>query len=149
MGLTLTTTSGNALLQGFSDVTDPSFLDLAALAIYQTQVLLVIIRLIDGPWSTPEGSSMAIKSLPITQAADASGKANRFVLFNDDNTGEALSNGTAVILLSGTISGIGGGGDIETSSVSITEAENQTLNAFVLTVASNGELGLTGSFTFQ
>lgn len=139
MTLALSSTAAAGMLQGFSNVTDSSALNTATLTVYQTQISLVVFTLAGGPWETPEGPSMALGNLTSTQAADVSGVANRFVLRSAE--GETL--------LTGTISALGGGGDIETPNVFVTEGANQTLNAFVLTMATNGEIDLVGSLAFE
>ena len=79
------------------------------------------------------------QSTPISSTGtEVAGKTNRFVITNQDGD-------TA---LSGTISAIDGGGDIEVPSVTITTALTQTLNALVLRMAADGSLTIEASITF-
>ena len=125
------------LLAGFE-----SFMELgsgtATLTVYQTNTALCVFNLAATPF-TPNGSGAVAGSVPISSTGTSvAGTANRFVIRNqDDDAG-----------MSGTISAIGGGGDIETPSLTVSAATTQTLNALVLRMAGDGALTIEGSLTF-
>lgn len=119
----------------------------ATLTVYQTNLALCVFNLGASSTGTPFGSatadSLALSSTlsaPVTNTGTAvAGTANRFVVVNQNSA-------TAI---SGTISAIGGGGDIEVPSVAVTASATQTLNAFVLRMASTGLLSVEASLTLQ
>jgi hypothetical protein len=110
----------------------------ATLVIRQTNLVLATFVLNNPPFAVASNDSMILTTPPISATADASGNANNFL----------LNNQTAVLALSGTISGLGGGGDIEAPSVAITTGVSQRLNTFILRMASTGLLSVEASFTF-
>jgi len=113
----------------------------STLVIRQTNLVLVTFSLNTTPFATALSDSIIITTPPITNAAVAVlGNANNFTL-----------NSEAVVLgLSGTISGVGGGGDIQVPSVTIatTTIAAQRLNTFIIRMASTGALSVEASFTF-
>lgn len=126
------------MLDGFEDFLEVGG-DTATLTVYQTNTALCVFNLAAAPLGAGYGDTIVAASTPISSTGtEVAGKANRFVIVNQDGD-------TA---LSGTISAIGGGGDIETPSVTVTAALTQTLNALVLRMASNGAITIEGSFTF-
>lgn len=119
----------------------------ATLTVYQTNTALCVFNLGASSTGTPFGSATAdtlalssTLSAPVSNTGTAvAGTANRFIIVNQ-NSAEALR---------GTISAVGGGGDIEVPTVAVTAAATQKLNAFNLRMASDGTLSAEASFTFQ
>lgn len=119
----------------------------ATLTVYQTNTALCIFNLGASSTGTPFGAanldSLALSSTlsaPVSNTGTAvAGTANRFIIVNQ-NTATALS---------GTISAVGGGGDIETPTVTVTAAATQRLNALVVRASAQGALSLEASLTFQ
>ncbi len=110
----------------------------ANLTVYQTNTALCVFPLSATPFGAAVGGGMAIASCPISSTGtEVAGKANRFVITNEN----------AAEVLGGTISGIGGGGDIETPNLTVTAAATQTLNSFVLRMAADGTLSAEASLT--
>ena len=109
----------------------------ATLVIRQTNLVLATFILNNPPFQAASNDSVILTTPPISVAAVASGNANNFL----------MNNQTAALALSGTISSIGGGGDIEAPSVAITSAVSQRLNTFILRMASNGQLTVEASLT--
>ncbi len=117
----------------------------ATLTLYQTNTALCVFNLGASSTGTPFGSATA-GSLPLSSTLSApvsntgtavAGTANRFVIVNQN----------AATAGSGTVSAVGGGGDIETPSLTVTAASTQKLNALTLRQASNGLLSWEGSLT--
>ncbi len=126
------------MLDGFED-----FLEVggstANLTIYQGNTSLCVFPLAAAPLGAGNADSIVAASTPISSTGtEVAGKANRFVITNQD--GDAA--------LSGTISAIGGGGDIEVPSVTVTAAATQTLNALVLRMAADCSISVEASITF-
>jgi hypothetical protein len=146
MTLALTASARASLLDGFE-----TFMVVgsgqATLTLYQTNVSLAVFNLGASSTGTPFGSanldSISISSsitLPLSNTGTAvAGNANRFIIVNQ-NSATALT---------GTISVVGGGGDIELPSIAVTAAATQRLNSFVLRMAANGALSVEASFTLQ
>ncbi len=117
----------------------------ATLTLYQTNLALCVFNLGASSTGTPFGSatndSMALSitlAAPVSNTGTAvAGNANRFVI-----QGQVPSDA-----LSGTVSGYGGGGDIQVPAVAVTAAATQRLNSFVLRMASTGLLTAEASFT--
>lgn len=109
----------------------------ATLTIYQTNLALCVFDLAAAPFITAVGPSIALDAPQASDGTEVAGTANRFVIVDQDGA-------TAI---TGTISAVGGGGDIETPSLTVTTAETQTLNALVLRMASNGALTVEASLT--
>jgi hypothetical protein len=107
------------------------------LVLRQTNLVLATFILGSTPFAAASNDSMIVTAPPISVVSVASGTANNFL----------LNTGSAVLALSGTISGVGGGGDIEAPSVNITTAVSQRINTLVLRMASNGALTLEASLT--
>ncbi len=127
------------MLDGFEDSMEVGA-STANLTIYQTNLSLAVFPLAATPFGAAVLDSLVLASVPISSTGtEVAGTANRFVVTNQ--------NGDAA--LSGTISGIGGGGDIELPSLTVTAALTQTLNAFVLRMASDGTLNVEASLTLQ
>lgn len=144
MTLAISNTAGSAMLDGFE-----TFMVVgsgqATLTIYQTNTALCVFNLgassTGTPFGTGSGRALALSSslsAPVNNTGTAvAGTANRFVIVNQN----------AVTGLSGSISAVGGGGDLQTPGVTVTAAATQTLNALVLRVATTGLLSLEGSLT--
>ena len=110
----------------------------ANITIYQTNTALCVFTLAAAPFGAGSGDAIVLASTPISSSGtEVAGKANRFVIVDQAGT----------TTLTGTISGIGGGGDIETPNLTVTAAATQTLNALVMRVASNGAISLEASLT--
>lgn len=117
----------------------------ASLTIYQTNLALCVFNLGVASTGTPFGSgssdTLALSStivVPLSNTGTAvAGNANFFIL-----TGQVPS--TAI---TGTISAVGGGGDIVVPSVAITASATQKLNAFTIRMASNCLITLEASLT--
>jgi hypothetical protein len=145
--MTLATSVGaaNAMLDGFEAYMVVGASQ-ATLTIYQTNTALCVFNLgassTGTPFGTATGRSLSLSSTlsaPVSNTGTAvAGTANRFVIVGQTSGATALS---------GTISAVGGGGDLETPSLTVTAAATQSLNALVLRVASDGQLSLEGSLT--
>lgn len=125
------------MLDGFEDFLEVGASD-ANFTVYQTNTSLCVFPLAATPLGAAASDAIVASSTPISSTGtEVAGKANRFVITNQDGT-------TA---LSGTISAVGGGGDIETPNLTVTAAATQTLNALVLRMASNGAITVEASLT--
>lgn len=125
------------MLDGFEDFLEVGS-STANFTVYQTNTSLCVFPLDATPLGTAASDAIVAAATPISSTGtEVAGKANRFVITNQDGT-------TA---LSGTISAVGGGGDIETPSLTVTAAATQTLNALVLRMASNGAITVEASLT--
>lgn len=112
----------------------------ANLTVYQTNTSLAVFPLAATPFGSGNLDSIVLASTPINSTGtEVAGTANRFVITNQ--------NGDAT--LSGTISAIGGGGDIEVPGLTVTAAATQTLNALVLRMGATGLLTVEASLTLQ
>ena len=134
---TLSVDARTMMLDGFED-----FLEVgggtANFTVYQGNTALCVFPLAAAPFGAGYADSI-VASAPINSTGtEVAGKANRFVITNQD--GDAA--------LSGTISAIGGGGTIEVPSVTVTAAITQTLNSLVLRMAADGQLSVEASITF-
>lgn len=90
------------------------------------------------PLGSGNADSIVLSSTPISSTGtEVAGTANRFVITNQ-NGDQALA---------GSIGAYGSGADIETSNLTITAAATQTLNSFVLRMASDGSLSVEASLT--
>lgn len=145
MTLSISLGARAAMLDGFEAFMVAGSLQ-ASLTIYQTNTALAVFNLGASSTGTPFGTaandSMALASstytVPILNTGTAvAGTANRFIL-----VGQVPSTA-----LSGTISAVGGGGDIETPSLLVTAAAVQRLNTFNLRISPTGLLSVEGSFT--
>lgn len=117
----------------------------ASLTVFQGNVTLCVFNLGAASTGTPFGTavsdSLALSSTlsaPVSNTGTAvAGTANRFII-----AGQVPSTA-----LTGTISGVGGGGDIEVPSTAVTASSTQKLNAFTLRMAANGALTVEASLT--
>lgn len=110
----------------------------ANLTVYQGNTALAVFPLNATPFNAAVGDSLTITSAPISSTGtEVAGKANKFIITNQNSE-------TAY---TGTISAVGGGGDIETPNLTITAAATQTLNSLVMRVAANGDVTWEGSLT--
>ncbi len=108
----------------------------ANFTVYQGNTSLCVFPLAAAPFGAAVGDSLTLASTPISSTGtEVAGTANRFVITNQ-NGDTAYSD---------TISGIGGGGALETASLTVTAAATQTLNALVLRMDALGALYLEGS----
>lgn len=146
MTLSLSTGARASMLDGFETFMVAGT-GQATLTLYQTNLALCVFNLGAASTGTPFGSATAgalslssTLSAPISNTGTSvAGNANRFII-----QGQAPSDA-----LSGTVSAVGGGGDIETPSLTVTAATTQKLNSFVLRMASNGTLTVEASLTLQ
>lgn len=118
----------------------------ATLTVYQTDISLAVFNLGASGSGVPFGSavsdSIALSSTlsaPISNTGTAvAGTANRFIVANQ---------GLAT-MLAGTISAVGGGGDIQVPSTTVTAvATSCRLNSFVIRVSATGVLTVEASLT--
>lgn len=127
------------MLDGFEDSMEVGA-STANFTIYQTNTALAVFPLAATPFGSGNLDSIVLASTPISSTGtEVAGTANRFVL--TDQAGSTV--------LSGTISAIGGGGDIQLPTLTVTAAATQTLNALVLRMASTGALSVEASLTLQ
>lgn len=138
MTLTASVGARALMLDGFEDYLEVGS-GTANLTVYQGSTSLCVFPLAATPLGAGNSDSIVASSTPISSTGtEVAGKANRFVITNQN----------ADTALSGTISTIGGGGDIEVPNVTITAAATQTLNALVLRMAADGSLSVEASITF-
>lgn len=110
----------------------------ATLNVYQTNTLLATFSLNATPLGSAVSDSIVATSMPVSNTGTAvAGKANRFTIVSE----------AGVLGASGTVSGYGGGGDLQVPSVTVTAAATQKLNALVFRMAAGGALSLEGSLT--
>lgn len=125
------------MLDGFEDSMEVGG-GTANLTLYQTNLSLCVFPLAATPFGAAVSDGIVLASAPISSTGtEVAGNANRFILTDQAGT----------TVLTGTISGIGGGGDIEVPSLAITAAATQTLNAFVIRMASTGAISVEASLT--
>ena len=137
MTLTIATATRALMLDGFEDSMEVGS-GTANFTVYQTNTALAVFPLNATPFGAAVNDSAAAASAPINSTGtEVAGKANRFVITNQ--------NGDTV--MSGTISAVGGGGDLEVPALTVTAAATQTLNALVLRMAADGAVTLEGSLT--
>jgi hypothetical protein len=134
---TIATSAIASLLDGFE-----AFMLLgsgtANFTVYQSNIALCVFPLAASPFGAGNANSLVLASTPISSTGvEVAGAANRFVITNQNGDTAA----------SGTISAIGGGGDIQVPSLTVTAAATQTLNALVLRMAPNGAITFEGSLT--
>lgn len=138
MTLAIANDAAAAILDGFDGFVNTGS-GTANLTVYQTNTALAVFPLNSTAFGAAVAGSLALASVPISSTGtEVAGTANRFVITSRDSD----------TCLSGSIGGLGSGADIETPNLTITAAATQTLNAFIVTVASDGSLGVVGSFTF-
>lgn len=112
----------------------------ANLTLYQGNTALCVFPLNTVPFGAAVSDSLTLASVPISSTGtEVAGTANRFIITNQNSE-------TA---LTGTVSAVGGGGDLQTPSLTVTAAATQTLNALVLRMAAGGALTLEGSLALQ
>lgn len=139
MTLSIALATRALMLDGFEDSMEVGA-GTANFTVYQTNTSLAVFPLAATPFGSGNLDSIVLASTPINSTGtEVAGTANRFVVTNQ--------NGDTT--LSGTISAIGGGGDIEVPSLTVTAAATQTLNALVLRMASTGALSVEASLTLQ
>lgn len=139
MTLSLSLGARALTLDGFEDYMEVGA-STANFTVYQTNTSLCVFPLAATPFGAANLDSVVLASTPISSTGtEVAGLANRFVITNQ--------NGDTA--LSGTISAIGGGGDIETPALTVTAAATQTLNSLVLRMAASGALTVEASLTFQ
>ena len=110
----------------------------ATFTLYQGNTALAVFNLSNPAFGSAVGPSLVLSGTPLSSTGtEVAGTANRFVIVN--------RNGDTA--LTGTISAVGGGGALETPSLTVTAAATQTLNALVLRLANDGELSVEGSLT--
>lgn len=144
MTLSISNTAGSSMLDGFETFMVAGT-GQASLTVYQGNTALAVFNLgassTGTPFGTGTGRGLALSSslsAPLTNTGTAvAGTANRFVIANQNT----------VTGLSGSVSAVGGGGDIQTPSVTVTAAATQTLNALTVRMASSGLLSVEGSLT--
>mgnify|MGYP001606825526 FL=1 len=111
----------------------------ANFTVYQSQTALCVFPLAASPFGAGSSDSMVLASTPIdSTGTEVAGQANRFVITDQAGT----------TTLTGTISAIGGGGDIQVPSLTVTAAATQRLNALVLRMDSSGKLTVEASLMF-
>ena len=138
MTLAIGNDAAAAVLDGFDAFVNTGA-STANLTVYQTNTALAVFPLQTTAFGAAVASSLVLAGVPISSTGtEVAGTANRFVITSRDGD----------TCLSGSIGGLGSGADIETRSRTVTAAATQTLNAFVLTLGSDGALGVVGSFTF-
>lgn len=145
MTLSISTSARSAMLDGFE-----AFMVVGAsqatLTVYQSNTALCVFNLgassTGTPFATAVSGSLSLSSTlstPLSSTGTAvAGTANRFIIVGQTSGATALT---------GSISLVGGGGDIETPNLTVTAATTQTLNALVLRMDSTGLLSLEGSLT--
>lgn len=113
----------------------------ATLVIRQSNTTLVTFNLNATPFAAALADSIIITSPPVTATMTAAGTANNF----------SLNSELSVLGVSGTISAVGGGGDIQVPSVTVASATSgaQRLNTFIVRMASSGALSVEASLTLQ
>jgi hypothetical protein len=125
------------MLDGFEDSMEVGG-GTANFTVYQTNTSLCVFPLAATPFGSAVSDSIVLASTPISSTGtEVAGNANRFIITDQAGT----------TVLTGTISAIGGGGDIEVPSVVVTAAATQTLNALVLRMASSGAISVEASLT--
>jgi hypothetical protein len=126
-----------AMLDGFDGFVNTGS-GTAKFTLYQTNTSLAVFNLSNPAFGSAVGPSLVLSGCPISSTGtEVAGTANWFDIVN--RNGE--------LVYQGTVSAVGGGGDIETPNLTVTAAETQTLNALVLRMGSAGELTVEGSLT--
>ena len=137
MALTIAVATRALMLDGLEDSMEVGS-GTANLTIYQTNTALCVFPLAATPFGAAVNDGAAAASAPISSTGtEVAGKANRFILTNQ--------NGDTVV--TGTVSAVGGGGDIEVPALTVTAAATQTLNSFVLRMAADGRITVEASLT--
>jgi len=110
----------------------------ATATLYQTNTALAVFNLANTPFGSGSSDSLALASVPIANTGTAvGGYGNRMILRNRD----------AATGFSFTVSGVGGGGDVEVPSILVTAAAAQSLNYLVLRMGATGLLRVEASLT--
>ena len=116
------------MLDGFEDSMEVGS-GTANFTVYQGNTSLAVFPLNATPFGAATSDAVAAASAPISSTGtEVAGTANRFVITNQ--------NGDTVY--DGTISAVGGGGDIQAPALTVTAAATQTLNSLVMRMAANG-----------
>ena len=125
------------MLDGFEDSMEVGS-STANFTVYQGSTSLAVFALASTPFGAAVNDSIVLASTPISSTGtEVAGTANKFIITNQ--------NGDTV--LTGSISAVGGGGDIEVPAVTVTAAATQTLNALVLRMSATGALSVEASLT--
>ena len=136
MTLLLSATLKAAMLDGVESFLNTS--GTATLTVYQGNTALCVFNFASTPLGSAVADSIVAGSMPVSNTGTAVvGVANLFKVVSE----------TSVLGITGTISAIGGGGDIEVPSVAVTAAATQKMNSFVLRMANNGALTVQSSLT--
>lgn len=110
----------------------------ATLNVYQGNTLLATFSLNATPLGSAVSDSIVATSMPVSNTGTSvAGTANRFTIVSE----------AGVLGFSGSISAVGGGGDLVAPSVTVTAATTQKLNALIFRMGSGGALALEGSLT--
>lgn len=135
----LTVGARAAMLDGFTSyITTGS--GTAHFTLYQRDTALAVFALDSVPFNPANLDVAVMTDVPLSSTGtEVAGTANRFVITNE--------NGDTAY--SGSVGAIGSGADIETSSLTVTAAATQTLNAFVLRMGADGSLSVEASLTLQ
>jgi hypothetical protein len=137
--VTLSLGARAAMLDGFEDYMEVGS-GTANFTVYQTNTALAVFPLASTPFGSGNLDSLVAASMPINSTGtEVAGKANRFVITNQDGS-------TAK---SGSIGAIGSGADIEVPSLTVTAAATQTLNSLVLRMDAYGDVSVEASLTLQ
>lgn len=137
MTLSIALATRALMLDGFEDSMEVGG-GTANFTVYQTNTSLCVFPLAATPFGAAVSDSIVLASTPISSTGtEVAGNANRFIITDQAGT----------TVLTGAISAIGGGGDIEVPSVTVTAAATQTLNALVLRMASSGAISVEASLT--
>jgi hypothetical protein len=137
--MTLSLGARASMLDGFEDYME-SGSGTANFTVYQTNTALAVFPLAAAPFGSGNLDSIVAASTPISSTGtEVAGKANRFVITNQDGA-------TAK---SGSIGAIGSGAEIETPNLTITAAATQTLNSLVLRMDAYGDVSVEASLTLQ
>ena len=135
MALTIAVATRALMLDGFEDSMEVGA-STANFTVYQGNTSLAVFPLNATPFGAGTNDALTVTSAPIdSTGTEVAGTANRFILTNQ--------NGTTV--MTGTISAVGGGGDIEVPALTVTAAATQTLNSLVLRMAVNGAVSVEAS----
>ncbi len=135
MSLVIATATRALMLDGFEDSMEVGS-SACAFTVYQGNTSLAVFELAATPFGAAVNDGIAAASAPVSSVGtEVAGKANRFIITNQAGT----------TVMTGTISGVGGGGDVETPNLTVTAAATQTLNSLVLRMAADGAVTVEAS----
>ncbi len=126
MTLSHSTAARNAMLNALDDQVNAGTTDPNGDLVVQESAgptTLATFALNDPAFGAAASSQMSLAGLPKTVSAGASGTADSYDIRDKDN----------VVVQSGTITGTGGGGDIEADNTSINSGQDVTLDSYSLT----------------